>query len=179
MRQCFMQLALCVICAHGSATAQRIASRLASDSPNQSQHQNDHKKKAEKTARAIPPIDAVRPCRQRAKQQQKQDHDQNRAHGISLNMRKENRFPGETFPGLGGWQTSVKTSLTTGPAAVLHARMKLKLKRKLRCSFCGRDESAVAKLLGGPRAYICDACIGVCNRILDATPEASGDWDLM
>jgi len=94
-------------------------------------------------------------------------------------MRKENRFPGETFPGLGGWQTSVKTSLTTGPAAVLHARMKLKLKRKLRCSFCGRDESAVAKLLGGPRAYICDACIGVCNRILDATPEASGDWDSM
>ena len=57
--------------------------------------------------------------------------------------------------------------------------MKLKLKRKLRCSFCRRDESVVAKLLGGPHVYICDACVGVCNRILDATPESSGDWESM
>jgi len=56
--------------------------------------------------------------------------------------------------------------------------MKLKLKRKLRCSFCGRDEHAVGKLVAGARAYICDACVGVCNRILEAMPEASfAGWD--
>jgi ATP-dependent Clp protease ATP-binding subunit ClpX len=53
-----------------------------------------------------------------------------------------------------------------------------KLKPKhLRCSFCGKAETKVAKLLGGPRVYICDACVGVCNKILEATPPGFTGWD--
>lgn len=34
------------------------------------------------------------------------------------------------------------------------------------CSFCGRGEEAVEKLIAGPSAYICDKCIRLCNGIL-------------
>jgi len=57
--------------------------------------------------------------------------------------------------------------------------MKLSLKRKLRCSFCRKSESEVAKLIGGPRVHICDACVGVCNRILEATPPTFAGWEAM
>jgi hypothetical protein len=57
--------------------------------------------------------------------------------------------------------------------------MKLVRKRVLRCSFCGKSESEVAKLLAGPKVYICDACIGVCNGILDALPATFAGWDAM
>jgi biotin operon repressor len=51
--------------------------------------------------------------------------------------------------------------------------------RRLRCSFCGRKDSEVSKLLGGPRVHICDACVGVCNRILQATPPTFSGWNSM
>ncbi len=35
------------------------------------------------------------------------------------------------------------------------------------CSFCGKSHSEVRKLIAGPGVYICDACIGVCQGILD------------
>lgn len=35
------------------------------------------------------------------------------------------------------------------------------------CSFCGRNESAVEKLISGPSVYICDKCVRLCNGILD------------
>jgi hypothetical protein len=51
-------------------------------------------------------------------------------------------------------------------------------KRKLRCSFCGRSETQAARLLGGGTGkHICDACVSVCNRILDATPSPFSGWD--
>ena len=53
------------------------------------------------------------------------------------------------------------------------------LKRLLRCSFCGRSENAVAKLIAGPKVHICDSCVGACNVILGATPAGSGDWHAM
>ncbi len=34
------------------------------------------------------------------------------------------------------------------------------------CSFCGRANDEVKKLIAGPGVYICDECIGVCDRIL-------------
>ena len=52
-------------------------------------------------------------------------------------------------------------------------------KRRLRCSFCSRSESEVQKLIAGPKVHICDACVGVCNTILEATPVAAGDWTRM
>lgn len=35
-----------------------------------------------------------------------------------------------------------------------------------RCSFCGRDESQVARIIAGPRARICDECVRACQELL-------------
>lgn len=37
---------------------------------------------------------------------------------------------------------------------------------KLLCSFCGKRQDEVAKLIVGPGVYICDGCVGHCDRIL-------------
>jgi hypothetical protein len=55
--------------------------------------------------------------------------------------------------------------------------MKLLPKRRLRCAFCGRSESQVARLLAGPKVHICDTCVGVCNRILEAAPATAAGRD--
>lgn len=41
-----------------------------------------------------------------------------------------------------------------------------KPKESLRCSFCGRSQDEVKKLIAGPGVYICDECIALCNNIL-------------
>ncbi len=38
------------------------------------------------------------------------------------------------------------------------------------CSFCGRPEDAVEKLISGPESYICDKCIRLCMEIVDKKP---------
>ena len=50
---------------------------------------------------------------------------------------------------------------------------------RLRCSFCGKSDDKVGRLIAGPKVHICDACVGVCNRILDAVPEGPCSWDEM
>ncbi|MGA2126646.1 MAG: ClpX C4-type zinc finger protein [Xanthobacteraceae bacterium] len=47
-----------------------------------------------------------------------------------------------------------------------------KRERTLKCSFCGKAASEVGRLMGGPGVHICDACVGVCNKILEATPSS-------
>ena len=37
----------------------------------------------------------------------------------------------------------------------------------LKCSFCGKSQNQVRKLIAGPGVYICDECIDLCNEILD------------
>lgn len=37
----------------------------------------------------------------------------------------------------------------------------------LRCSFCGKGQKEVKKLIAGPGVYICDECIDLCNDIID------------
>jgi hypothetical protein len=41
------------------------------------------------------------------------------------------------------------------------------LRRKLACSFCGKGEANVAKLVAGPRVYICDQCAAEVIRIME------------
>jgi ClpX C4-type zinc finger len=41
-------------------------------------------------------------------------------------------------------------------------------KRQLRCSFCRKRESEVAKLVAGPRVYICDQCVILVKRIMES-----------
>src|SRR6195952_3887136 len=36
----------------------------------------------------------------------------------------------------------------------------------LSCSFCGKSQKEVRKLIAGPTVYICDECIGLCNDII-------------
>ena len=42
---------------------------------------------------------------------------------------------------------------------------------KLYCSFCGKSQDQVRKLIAGPRVYICDECIQLCNEILEEELE--------
>lgn len=37
---------------------------------------------------------------------------------------------------------------------------------KLHCSFCGKSQDEVKKLIAGPMVYICDECIELCNEII-------------
>ncbi len=39
--------------------------------------------------------------------------------------------------------------------------------KNIRCSFCGKSQEAVNRIIAGPGVYICDECIKVCNNILD------------
>lgn len=43
-------------------------------------------------------------------------------------------------------------------------------KTTLFCSFCRKSSREVRKLIGGPGVYICDACVGLCNDILEGRP---------
>ncbi|MDZ4133542.1 MAG: ClpX C4-type zinc finger protein, partial [Dethiobacteria bacterium] len=45
-------------------------------------------------------------------------------------------------------------------------------KGQLKCSFCGKTQEQVRKLVAGPGVYICDECIELCNEIIE---EEIGD----
>lgn len=38
---------------------------------------------------------------------------------------------------------------------------------KLRCSFCGKTQDQVKKLIAGPNVYICDECVDICTEIIE------------
>ena len=35
------------------------------------------------------------------------------------------------------------------------------------CSFCGKPQASVRKIVAGPGVYICDECISLCNAVLE------------
>ena len=39
--------------------------------------------------------------------------------------------------------------------------------RNVKCSFCGKSQEMVKRIVAGPNAYICDECIGICNNIIE------------
>ncbi len=45
-------------------------------------------------------------------------------------------------------------------------------KKDIRCSFCGRTQDEVTRLVEGPGVYICDSCIEFCNSLLFHEEEA-------
>ncbi len=52
---------------------------------------------------------------------------------------------------------------------------------QLQCSFCGKSQRQVRKLIAGPGVYICDECIELCNEIIDeefSGPEILQEDDL-
>jgi len=48
---------------------------------------------------------------------------------------------------------------------------------RLKCSFCGKTQDQVKKLIAGPEVYICDECVDLCNEILDEEFFESKDPD--
>ena len=48
----------------------------------------------------------------------------------------------------------------------------------LKCSFCGKSQKQVKKLIAGPGVYICDECIDLCNEIIDEELTAQSHLDL-
>ncbi|GAA2254814.1 ATP-dependent Clp protease ATP-binding subunit ClpX [Actinomadura luteofluorescens] len=49
----------------------------------------------------------------------------------------------------------------------------------LKCSFCGKSQKQVKKLIAGPGVYICDECIDLCNEIIEEELSETSDlkWD--
>jgi ATP-dependent Clp protease ATP-binding subunit ClpX len=46
----------------------------------------------------------------------------------------------------------------------------------LQCSFCGKSQKEVKKLIAGPTVYICDECIGLCNDIIAEEVDREDSW---
>lgn len=47
------------------------------------------------------------------------------------------------------------------------------------CSFCGRTEEAVEKLISGPNVYICDKCVRLCTGILDKKTPTNYEFKIL
>jgi len=48
----------------------------------------------------------------------------------------------------------------------------------LKCSFCGKSQKQVKKLIAGPGVYICDECIDLCNEIIEEELSETGELSL-
>ncbi|MGL5345944.1 MAG: ATP-dependent Clp protease ATP-binding subunit ClpX [Peptostreptococcaceae bacterium] len=44
-------------------------------------------------------------------------------------------------------------------------------KRQLKCSFCGKNQDQVRRLIAGPNVYICDECVELCDEIIQEEIE--------
>ena len=50
--------------------------------------------------------------------------------------------------------------------------------KNIKCSFCGKPQTGVKRIIAGPGVYICDECIGVCRNILDEDDLEYDESDL-
>jgi len=50
-------------------------------------------------------------------------------------------------------------------------------KGQLKCSFCGKSQEQVRKLVAGPGVYICDECIELCNEIIEEEIDDEMDFN--
>ncbi|MEG0641888.1 MAG: ATP-dependent Clp protease ATP-binding subunit ClpX, partial [Clostridium sp.] len=51
-------------------------------------------------------------------------------------------------------------------------------KKQLKCSFCGKGQEQVKRLIAGPGVYICDECIDLCSEIITEELEVDQDMDI-
>ena len=47
--------------------------------------------------------------------------------------------------------------------------------KSVKCSFCGKAQDSVKKIVAGPGVYICNECIGLCNEIIESEYYADDD----
>ncbi|SDZ08291.1 ATP-dependent Clp protease ATP-binding subunit ClpX [Proteiniborus ethanoligenes] len=50
--------------------------------------------------------------------------------------------------------------------------------KQLKCSFCGKSQEQVRRLVAGPNVYICDECIELCQEIIDEEFEDNFELDM-
>ena len=50
-------------------------------------------------------------------------------------------------------------------------------KRQLKCSFCGKNQDQVRRLIAGPNVYICDECVELCDEIIQEEIEEVTEED--
>ena len=50
-------------------------------------------------------------------------------------------------------------------------------KKQLKCSFCGKNQDQVKRLIAGPGVYICDECIDLCSDIIQDEFEDNVELD--
>ena len=50
--------------------------------------------------------------------------------------------------------------------------------KQLRCSFCGKPQDQVRRLIAGPNVFICDECIELCQEIIDEEFIENFDYEL-
>ena len=51
-------------------------------------------------------------------------------------------------------------------------------RKSIRCSFCGKHQEQVSRIIAGPGAYICNECVHLCMSILDDTYDPEEHLDL-
>ena len=49
--------------------------------------------------------------------------------------------------------------------------------RRIRCSFCGKHQEQVSRIIAGPGAYICNECVNLCMEAMGAEPLLLDDLD--
>lgn len=61
------------------------------------------------------------------------------------------------------------------PVRILHVSQEAAMQKtsiQLRCSFCGKSQDEVSKLVEGPTAYICNECIALCSQLIEQLPQS-------
>ena len=70
---------------------------------------------------------------------------------------------------------SKRTPAETKARRKLEKTLGRKLPQALHCSFCGKSQTEVEKLIAGPTVFICNECVGMCNDVIAERPvPASG-----
>lgn len=49
--------------------------------------------------------------------------------------------------------------------------------KQIKCSFCGKSQEQVRRLIAGPDVYICDECIELCHNIVDDDIDLFDEYD--
>jgi hypothetical protein len=75
---------------------------------------------------------------------------------------------------------TIKAKIKTVAARLQWPRSRTKtLNPLLYCSFCGKSQNQVAKLIAGPTVFICDECVDICNNVIAGPDVPPGELPQM
>jgi hypothetical protein len=76
-----------------------------------------------------------------------------------------------------GEPTATRTREEIKARRKLERATRRKLPDLLHCSFCGKPQDEVAKLIAGPFVFICDGCVETCNDVIAGRPIAAKGYN--